>query len=312
MADPPTLSRRAFIAVGAAAAAASLQAGLAAPAASASRARLVPQNRIGIQLFTVRDLMAADAPGTLALLAEIGYREVEVAGLFGRTPAQFRALLDANHLRAVGNHHFVGPALVPLFGARTVDDILDEAEALGQRYTGTAAITIPPGIVEGVGEAQTASRYRELAELSNEWGAAARARGLRFYIHTHYWEFGTDPQTGEELFQILLDETDPKLVFFELDIFWAVFGGIDPLPWLTRYEDRIPLLHVKDGIPNPAGGFFDAGFTDLGEGVIDFRRLFTALRKRGAHHYIAERDTQPHPAETARKAYAYLRDLRAT
>ena len=145
----------------------------------------------------------------------------------------------------------------------------------------------------------------------SERGAVAKARGLRFYIHTHYWEFGTDPQTGESLFQILLDETDPKLVFFELDIFWAVFGGVDPLPWLTGYEARIPLMHVKDGIPNPAGGFFNAGFTDLGDGVIDFQRLFTALHKQGAHHYIAERDTQPHPAETARNAYAYLRDLRA-
>jgi sugar phosphate isomerase/epimerase len=304
------MSRRSFLAA-TAAGAASLHAGLAAPGAWANGGgRLVPKKRIGIQLFTVRDLMAADAPGTLARLAEIGYREVEVAGLVGRTPAQFRALLDANRLSAVGNHHFVGPALEPLFGARPVDDILDEAEALGQRYTGTAGITIPTGIVPGIGEPQTAARYRELAELANEWGAAAKARRMRFYIHTHYWEFGRDPQTGETLFQILLDETDPRLVWFELDIFWAVFGGIDPLPWIRRHQDRMPLFHVKDGVPNPAGGFFDAGFTDLGEGVIDFRRLFKALRKPNQHHFVVERDTQPHPIETARKGYAYLRDLR--
>ena len=310
MDSPPRLTRRTFLA---GSAAASLGVGLGPMAGSALAAkRLVPRNKIGLQLFTVRDLMAVDVPGTLALISEIGYREVEIAGLFGLTPEAFRSLLDANHLEAIGNHHFVGPALVPLFGSREVDDILDEAEILGQKYTGTAGITIPTGIVAGIGEPQTADRYRELAALANEWGAAAAARGLRFYIHTHYWEFGTDPQTGEQLFEILLEETDPDLVFFEMDLFWIVFGGVDPLVWLSCNQKRFPLFHVKDGIPNPAGGFFDAGFTDLGEGVVDFRRIFTALKHKNAHHYIVERDTQPHPAETARKGYEYLRALRAS
>jgi hypothetical protein len=124
-----TMSRRAFLA---GSAAASLGVGLGPVAGSAlASQRLIPRNKIGLQLFTVRDLMGADVPGTLALIAEIGYREVEVAGLFGLTAAQFRALLDANHLRAIGNHHFVGPALVPLQGSRPVDEILDEAETLG-------------------------------------------------------------------------------------------------------------------------------------------------------------------------------------
>ena len=306
---PSTMDRRGFLVAGAAAAAA-LQAGLAAPGAWANNERLVPKQRIGLQLFTVRDLMAADVPGTLALVADIGYREVEIAGLFGRTPEQFRALLDANRLQAIGNHHFTGPALAPPGGGRPVDEILDEAEALGQPYTGTAAMTIPTGIIPGIGEPQTAARYRELAALANEWGAAARARGLRFYVHTHSWEYGRDPVTGEELFGILLNETDPGLVWFEMDLFWIVFGGVDPLRWITGNEARFPLFHVKDGIPNPAGGFFDAGFTDLGEGVIDFRRIFSALHNKNAHHYIVERDTQPHPAETARTGYRYLLNLR--
>jgi sugar phosphate isomerase/epimerase len=187
----------------------------------------------------------------------------------------------------------------------------DEAEALGQPYVGTAGITIPTGIVDGVGEPQTADRYRELAELANEWGAAAAARGLKAYLHVHYWEFGTDPQTGESLFQILLDETDPGLVWFEPDLFWMVFGGIDPLDWIPEYQARFPLFHVKDGIPNPAGGYFDPGFTDLGEGSIDFSRILSALKHKNAHHYIVERDDQPHPARTARTGYRYLRHLRA-
>ena len=149
--------------------------------------------------------------------------------MFGRTPEQFRALLDRYRLRAIAGHQLVGPALIPFFGAREVDDALDEAQALGQPYVGTAGITIPTGIVEGVGEPQTANRYRQLADLANEWGVAAKARGMRLYLHVHYWEFGRDPRTGESLFQILLDETDPQLVWFEPDLFWMVFGGIDPL-----------------------------------------------------------------------------------
>ena len=166
------------------------------PARTAA-AKLIPRHRIGIQLFTVRTLAEADLPGTLALLARIGYREIEVAGLFGRTPEQFRALMRANRLHAVGGHQLVGPALIPFFGDREVEDALDEAETLGQPYVGTAGITIPTGIVDGVGEPQTAERYKQLAELANQWGAAARRRRMKLYLHVHYWEFGRDPSTGE-------------------------------------------------------------------------------------------------------------------
>ena len=315
-----SISRRRFLAAGAGAAAAIAAAGLVPADAWAHgggqghgrRERLIPKRRIGIQLFTVRDLLAADAAGTLAALAEIGYREVEVAGVpAGHTAESFRALLDQNGLRAIGNHHFTGPALVPLFGDRPVEVILDEAEALGQKYTGTAALSIPPGVVEGVGEPQTADRYRELAELANEWGEAARARGLRFYAHLHYWDFGADPTTGEILFQVLADETDEDLVWFEPDIFWMVFGDVDPLDWIPCFQDRFPLFHAKDGFPDPSGGYFDPGFTDLGEGEIDFAAIFGALDDPGRHHFIVERDDQPHPLETAEIGYDYLRDLRA-
>ena len=135
---------------------------------------LVPRQRIGIQLFTVRTLAEQDLPGTLVLLSQIGYREVEVAGLFGRTPAQFRALMDANRLRSVAGHQLVGPALVPFFGARTVESALDEAETLGQPYVGTAGITIPTGIVAGVGDRRPPTA---IASSPNSPTTGARRRG---------------------------------------------------------------------------------------------------------------------------------------
>ena len=107
-----------------------------------------------------------------------------------------------------------------------------------------------------------------------------------------------------------LDRTDAQLVSFEPDLFWMVFGGIDPLAWIPRYQDRFPLFHVKDGIPNPAGGYFNPGFTDLGEGSIDFTRIFKALKNKNAHRYIVERDDQPDGARTARVGYEYLLNLR--
>jgi sugar phosphate isomerase/epimerase len=311
MTDHGVLNRRQFVALGGAAAASVGAASLGPLASPALAAKLlIPRDRIAIQLFTLRRLAEKDLPGTLELLARTGYRRVEVAGLFGRTPQQFRQLLDDNGLRAIGGHQLVGPALEQWAGAREVEDALDEAEALGQRYVGTAGITIPFGIVPG-GEPQTADRYRQLAELANSWGAAAAARGMRVYLHMHYWEFWRDLGTGESFARILFRSTDPALVWFEPDLFWMVFGGIDPLPWIRRYQHRFMGFHVKDGNPDPSGGYFDPGFTDLGRGSIDFRRLFEPLEHRRRHYYIVERDNQPHPRKTARIAYRYLRNLRA-
>ena len=311
MADHDVFDRRRFLALGGATAASVGAASLGPLASSALAARrLIPRDRIAIQLFTVRDMAQRDLSGTLAFLAETGYRRVEVAGLYGRTPQEFRRLLDANGLRAIGGHQLTGPALAGPSGARPVEEVLDEAEALGQRYVGTAAISIPFGITAG-GEPQTANRYRELSELANSWGAAAAARGMRVYLHMHYWDFWRDLGTGESFAKIMFRRTDPNLVWFEPDLFWIVFGRIDPLPWIRRYQHRFMGFHVKDGNPDPSGGYFDPGFKDLGYGSIDFRRLFEPLEHRRRHYYIVERDNQPHPRRTARIAYRYLRNLRA-
>jgi sugar phosphate isomerase/epimerase len=302
------LDRRQFIALGgAAAAAASL--GPAATASAATGPRLVPRDRIGIQLFTLRTTAERDLPGTLKYLSDLGYRNLEVAGLFGRSPAEFRKLVDDNGLRVIAGHQLVGPSLVAFFGAREVEDALDEAQTLGQPWVGTAGITIPQGIVEG-GEPQTADRYRQLAELANQWGQSAADRGMRAYIHMHYWEFWRDLGTGESFAEILFDRTDKNLVWFEPDLFWMAWDDVDPLDWLPKYQDRFMGFHVKDGNPDQSGGYFKPGFTDLGRGSINFRRIFRAIENRNRPYFIVERDDQPHPRETARVAYRYLRRLR--
>ena len=125
---------------------------------------------------------------------------------------------------------------------------------------------------------------------------------MRFYYHNHAFEFARD--RGVRLFDILLNETDPDTVFFELDLYWAVTGGVEPLDYLAVYDQsRFPLFHVKD---RDAAG----AFADLGEGNINFARIFSELENKHYHHYIVERDTQVDPARTAAVGYEYLRDLR--
>jgi len=257
-----------------------------------AREDLVPRQSIGIQLYTLRDMLAADLPGTLDMLRDAGYPEVELFQLHGRTAFELRGLLEERGLRAIAAH-------VPITRWRTeLDTVLAEAETLGMTFVGL------PGIFPAIPSEVTA--YRALAREMNRFGAAAADRGLRFYYHNHDWEFAR--AGGEVLYDVLLDDTDPDLVFFELDLYWIVTAGRDPLDYLSRYDQaRWPLFHVKDRTPSSGGQ--GGTFADLGEGIIDFARIFRALENKHYHHFIVERDTQPDPARTARVGYEYLRGL---
>jgi sugar phosphate isomerase/epimerase len=161
--------------------------------------------------------------------------------------------------------------------------------------------------------------YRRAAEDFNRFGEAARARGLRFYQHNHSGEFAVE--NGTRLYDVILEETDPRLVFFELDIFWAYVGqsrfpGFKPHEYPWEQPKRFPLFHVKDGLFN-GGPSFGWTMTDVGDGDIPFEPFFCGL-DRGDHHYIVERDTAPDPVAnpagsyaTTERSYAYLADLRA-
>ncbi len=244
--------------------------------------RLAP---IGIQLYTLRNLMQQDVEATLAVVAEIGYGEVEFAGYFDRPPARIRELLDANGLRAPAAH--VG---LPEPGDAW-DRVLDAAAEVGHRYV------VTPWIPQ---EQRTADGYRRLAESFNRAGTAARARGITFAYHNHDFEFV--PQDDRLPFDVLLEETDPALVRFEMDLFWITKGGHDPLEYFARYPGRFPLVHVKD----MAG---DGAMVDVGHGEIDFARIFARAAQAGIRHYFVEHDDPADPLESARRSYAHLRDL---
>jgi sugar phosphate isomerase/epimerase len=244
---------------------------------------------IGIQLYTVRRELTKDVEGTLARLAEIGFREVEFAGYPEGTAQSLRRILDRHGLRAISSH--VGTQNLRTDWDRT----LDQAAMVGQRYV-VVASTSPS-------ERRTAGDWKRLAGLFNKAGEAARARGISFGYHNHDLEF--TPIDGVLPYDVLLQETDPRLVQLEMDLYWITKGGQDPLAYFARWPGRFPLVHVKD---------MDATerryFTEVGKGTINFARIFARAKQAGIRHYFYEQDETPGPPlESAKTSYDYLRSL---
>jgi len=316
MTKPHRFNRRIFLggtaaAVGAAVAFTSLGPWTRA-AFAGQRDRLLPRNRLGIQLYTIRDQVANRGfEAVFRDLARMGYAEVEFAGYTQPPPLppitvpQIRRLLDRFGLRGVGSH-------IGLTEFRdNLSEVLDDAKTLGLRYIGTANA---PDALEPPAERNTPDAYHRAAEFFNDVGAQARARGLRFYQHNHAGEFAI--VNGTRLWDVVIAETDPDLVSFELDIYWAYVGqfrhgGFDPIAYVKARPGRFPLFHVKDGVRSATADGYT--FVDVGDGVIDFRRFFETVGVSG-HHYITERDDAPvNPAgslSTAERSLTYLRNLR--
>jgi sugar phosphate isomerase/epimerase len=308
--DLEGLSRRHFLATAATTAAAVGGSGAFAAAAAARGDRdhdhggggdRVPPDRISIQLYTLRDQLAADLPGTLRALRQIGYRRVEHAGFVGRTVTQFKAELDAAGLRATSGH--VG--IPQPFNAAAWSASLQDARTLRSTYI------VHPffGIDFGTGEVtRDRATWAAFARDLNRAGRMARDAGLKLGYHNHNWEFfrlTDDP--SRTAFDVLIEETDRRYVHFELDLFWAIRGARDPVDLTERLGDRVLQYHVKD--MNQAGSF-----DDVGNGLIDFARIF---REHAVAEYIVERDdagtpprTPPQAIDTARVSYRYLVNLR--
>src|SRR4051794_9024572 len=268
----------------------------------------IPRENISIQLYTLRDQMAADAAGTLKALARIGYRTVEHAGFVGRTAAEFKQLLNAAGLRATSGHQGIPQP----FDAAAWQAQINDARIIGQRYIVNPAspITFFPadGDLSKIRGLTTSTAWKAYAADLNRAGLAARQAGLRFGFHNHFWEWSPlDDDTPLTGFDILIAETDPRLVHFEVDLYWAWFAHRDPVGLLAQIGDRIRQFHVKDmRYVNHA-----PTFADPGTGVIDFARIFRAAGDPGAHEYIVERDDAGANAlQTAQVGYDFLSRIR--
>ena len=268
----------------------------------------IPRDNISIQLYTLRDLMTADAAGTLKALGRIGYKTVEHAGFAGRTAAEFKQLLRAAGLRATSGHQGIPQP----FDAAAWQAQLNDARTIGQRYIVHPATPItyfpPDGNPAGIKGLPTSTAWKAFAADLNKAGAMARQAGLRFGVHNHFWEFaGLEDDTPLTGYDILVAETDPRLVHFEVDLYWAWFAHRDPVGLLAQIGERILQFHVKDmKYANHAPTFADAG-----TGVIDFARIFKAAGNPGGHEYIIERDDAGANAlQTAQVGYNFLSRIR--
>ena len=239
-----------------------------------------PKN-VGIQLYTLRDLLAKDPKGTLKQVAAIGYKEVESFGYadgkyFGMTPAEYKSVLSDLGLSAPSGHYTTGKVVK---GTGTLTNgwqqAVDDAAALGQKYM-VCAYLFPP-------ERTKLDDYKAFADLFNKSAEMCKKAGIQFCYHNHDFEF--KELEGKIPYDLLLNSTDPKLVQLELDLYWAVFAKQDPVALFKKHPGRYPLWHVKD-MEKTA----ERAFAPVGTGSIDFQRIFDARKTAGMKHYFVEQD----------------------
>ena len=251
-------------------------------------------DKIGIQLYTVRDVLKQDFEGTLARIGAIGYREVEFAGYFDHTPEQVKTALASAGLTAPATH--VGPDNL----GKSWDSVVNTAKAIGHEYV----------IVAWIPEAgrKTIDDWKRIAEQLNQAGTACRAAGLQFAYHNHDFEFV--PLGGQVPYDVLLANTDASLVKLELDLFWATFAGADPVARFSASPGRFPLVHVKDMIPKPTpDATSDRVMVDVGKGSIDWKGIFAKSSVGGVRHYFVEHDQPADPLASAKASYDFLHQL---
>ena len=230
---------------------------------------------IGLQLYSVRNLLPKDFDGTLHQLAEAGYREVEAAGYFGKTAADFGNAMQKAGLKCISTHH-------QLMQLRTqLDQLIEYSQALGLQYMicSYAGVHRDPTRTGDL----NLDDWRYVADQFNAIGAKVQAAGMTFGYHNHTIEFGKE--NGVVYFDELLKRTDPKVVSFEMDCGWVVVGGHNPVEYLSKFPERFPLLHVKDMVKQPDGKWRNVV---MGKGSIDYKPTLRAAT--GLKHYFIEQE----------------------
>jgi sugar phosphate isomerase/epimerase len=318
------VNRRDFLKTAAAASLAS-----AATGSAAARPPLEPLRRIGVQLFTLPKLLDKDFAGALKLVADIGYKEVQLfgpypfsvpaaherwkpvsaalglkgSGFFGLSPKDVKAVLDRNGLSAPAMH-------VDIDTLRTrLNEAADAAHVLGTTYVGISSIPAD--------NRRTLDGYKRAADELNQIGARAGKLGVRFTYHNH--GYGLTELEGQIPLRVVLDRTDPKLVAMEMDLYWTVAGGADPVELLGAYPGRYRLMHVKDmkqrvrfkgdgGDPAQWMELFPY-MTEAGSGVLDLPAILASAKRSGVEHFFVEQDLAANPDESLRKSYRFLSSL---
>jgi sugar phosphate isomerase/epimerase len=278
-------NRRSFLAASAAALATSSLSRVAHATAPLPRA-------FGLQLYTVRKDIQADTPGVLASVRKTGYGSVETfAAQYSRPAKELHQMISDAGLSLPSTH----------FGYADLGQKFDYAKELGAQYIVVGA---PP-----FQKANSADAFKEFAAQYNQWGQEADKYGMEFGFHNHNIEFQSfDGVTGLE---ILMKETDPKLVKWQMDCYWVVQAGEDPIAMIHKYGDRLQTLHFKDRKPNvpiSATPGAPAHFTEVGTGTIDFKAIWAAASALQIPYFFVEQDqTEIPPLESIKISYDNLK-----
>ena len=243
--------------------------------------------RIGIQLYTLRSILDKDFEGILKKLAALGYKEFEFAGYYERKPKELRKFLDDIGVKAASTHQ--GLAVFE----QKLDWLLETATTLGHKYV------VCPWLSPEM--RSTIDSYKKLAASFNKIGEACHKAGVQFAYHNHDFEFET--VEGQIPFDVLLAETDPKFVQIELDLYWIAKAGKDTLAYFDKAPGRYALCHVKDMDA-------DGKMMDVGNGKIDFGKIFAQAQKAGLKHFIVEHDNPGDPLQSVAASIQHLKTLK--
>lgn len=247
------------------------------------------QKIVGLQLYSLRDAMGKDVPGTLKKVAAMGYTILETAGygdgkLYGYAPAEFRKMVEGLGMQVSGAH------LGQNYTKETETKVLDWwRKALDTQAAAGCSYAVQPSFPIG----DTLDAIKLYCDYFTKVGELAKARGLRFGFHNHAKEF--EKRGSEVIFDYMVANTDPNNVMFELDVYWAVKGGVDPVDYINKYAGRIPLLHIKDE-------------TAIGRsGTIDFKSIFDAAYANGMESYFVEVERYDStPEKDVKASFTYL------
>lgn len=278
------MNRRVFVKTAGGAVAAGM---LPLPPVAVRRDRI---DKIGLQLYTVRGLMAKSVERTLTQVAEVGYKEVEFANnYFGRPPRSIRQLLDGNGLDSPSAHISLDALRGPW--NRTLSD----ATEIGHKWLVIASAANS--------DLNSLDAIKRTVDLIHKAADDAKFYKIRIGYHNHDAEFRV--VNGKPIYDHLLELSKPDELDFEMDLYWITKGGGDPLAYWKRWPGRFPLVHVKDAGPPPA-----IQMEDVGKGTIDWAKLFAHHKEAGIKHYFVEHDNPPDPMASIKDSFDYLNRLR--
>jgi sugar phosphate isomerase/epimerase len=247
--------------------------------------------KVGIQLYTVRDQIFKDPKGVLKKIAALGFGEVENFGygngkFFGMSAQEYKSVLNELHLEAPSGHYMYTSIL------NGWDKAVEDAKIVGHKYM-VLAFLMP-------NERTSIADYKKIAANLNAAGATCKKAGIQLCYHNHDFEF--QELEGQIPYDILTKETDHDLVKFELDLYWATRAGKDPIALFKQLKGRVSLWHVKDMDKTEK-----KNFTEVGNGVIDFAKIFKNAKLSGMHHFFVEQDECPgDPFVSIEKSIKYI------